>query len=202
MPDMDTTAERLINLARSQGLIRPCDLAPLGIPRVSLTRAVRRGQLERVGRGLYGLPGREVSAHGSLAEVARRVPKGVVCLLSALRFHGLTTQAPFEVWLAIENKALAPKLDYPKLRIVRFSGVALTEGVEEHVVDGVTVRVTGVAKTVADCFKYRNKIGLDVALEALRDAWQAKRMTGDDLWHYAKVCRVANVMRPYMESLS
>lgn len=202
MQGMDTTAERLIDLVRNQGLIRPRDLAPLGIPRVALTRAVRRGQLERIGRGLYGLPGRPVSAHGALAEVARRVPKGVVCLLSALRFHGLTTHAPFEVWLAIDNKAIAPKLDYPPLRIVRFSGAALTEGVEEHVVDGVTVRVTGVAKTVADCFKYRNKIGLDVALEALREAWRGKRMTSDDLWRYAKVCRVANVMRPYMESLT
>lgn len=202
MPGMDTTAERLIDLVRNQGLIRPRDLAPLGIPRVALTRAVRRGDLERIGRGLYGLPGRPVSAHGALAEVARRVPKGVVCLLSALRFHGLTTQAPFEVWLAIDNKAIAPKLDYPPLRIVRFSGAALTAGVEEQVVDGVTVRVTCVAKTVADCFKYRNKIGLDVALEALREAWREKRMTSDDLWRYAKVCRVANVMRPYMESLT
>ena len=202
MQGMDTTAERLIDLVRNQGLIRPRDLARLGIPRVALTRAVRRGQLERIGRGLYGLPGRPVSAHGVLAEVASRVPKGVVCLLSALRFHGLTTQAPFEVWLAIENKAIAPKLDYPPLRIVRFSGAALTEGVEEQVVDGVTVRVTGVAKTVADCFKYRNKIGLDVALEALREAWREKRMTSEDLWRYAKVCRVANVMRPYMESLT
>ncbi|HRH79606.1 MAG TPA: AbiEi antitoxin N-terminal domain-containing protein [Thiobacillaceae bacterium] len=201
MQGMDTTAERLIDLVRNQGLIRPRDLAPLGIPRVALTRAVRRGELERIGRGLYGLPGRPVSAHGALAEVARRVPKGVVCLLSALRFHGLTTQVPFEVWLAIDNKAIVPKLDYPPLRIVRFSGAALTEGVEEHVVDGVAVRVTGVAKTVADCFKYRNKIGLDVALEALREAWREKRMTSDDLWRYAKVCRVANVMRPYMESL-
>ena len=202
MQGMDTAAERLIDLVRNQGLIRPRDLAPLGIPRVALTRAVRRGELERIGRGLYGLPGRPVSAHGALAEVARRVPKGVVCLLSALRFHGLTTQAPFEVWLAIDNKAIAPKLDYPPLRIVRFSGAALTEGVEEQVVDGVTVRVTGVAKTVADCFKYRNKIGLDVALEALREAWREKRMTSDDLWRYAKVCRVANVMRPYMDSLT
>lgn len=199
---MDNAAERLIDLARSHGLIRSCDLSALGIPRVSLTRAVRRGQLERVGRGLYGLPGRKVSAHGSLAEVARRVPKGVVCLLSALRFHGLTTQAPFEVWLAIENKAIAPKLDYPPLRVVRFSGAALTGGVEEHIVDSVTVRVTGVAKTVADCFKYRNKIGLDVALEALRDAWHEKRMTSDEIWRYAKVCRVANVMRPYLESMA
>jgi predicted transcriptional regulator of viral defense system len=201
MHDMNTVAERLIDLARSQGLIRPCDLAPLGIARVSLTRAVRQGQLEHIGRGLYGLPGREVSAHGSLAEVARRVPKGVVCLLTALRFHGLTTQAPFEVWLAIENKAIAPKLDYPPLRIVRFSGEAFTEGVEEHTVDAVTVRVTSVAKTVADCFKYRNKIGLDVALEALREAWFGKRMTSDNIWRFAKVCRVANVMRPYLESL-
>ena len=202
MLDMETAAERLIDLVRAKGLIRPCDLVPLGIPRISLTRAVRRGQLERLGRGLYGLPGREVSAHGSLAEVARRVPRGVVCLLSALRFHELTTQAPFEVWLAIENKAVAPKFDYPPLRIVRFSGAALTEGVDEYVIDGVKVRVTSVAKTIADCFKYRNKIGLDVALEALREAWREKRMASDDLWRYAKVCRVANVMRPYMDSLA
>jgi len=198
---MDTIADKLLELVRKQGLLRPHDLAPLGIPRVALTRAVRRGQLERVGRGLYGLTERPVSAHCTLAEVARRVPKGVVCLLSALRFHDLTTQAPFQVWLAIDNKAATPRLDYPPLRLVRFSGVALTEGVEEHVVDGVTVRVTGVAKTVADCFKYRNKIGLDVALEALRDAWTGRRMTSDEIWHYAKVDRVANVMRPYLESL-
>ena len=199
---MDTTADKLLELVRTQGLVRPNALAQLGIPRVALTRAVRRGQLERVGRGLYGLVARPVSAHGTLAEVARRVPKGVVCLLSALRFHELTTQAPFEVWLAIANKAAAPKLDYPPLRLVRFSGAALAEGVEEHVVDGVTVRVTGVAKTVADCFKYRNKIGLDVALEALRDAWSGKRMSSDQIWRYAKIDRVANVMRPYLESLA
>ena len=198
---MDTTADKLLELVRAQGLLRPHDLAPLGIPRVALTRAVRRGQLERVGRGLYGLTARPVSAHGTLAEVARRVPKGVVCLLSALRFHDLTTQAPFEVWLAIDNKAAAPKLDYPPLRLVRFSGAALTEGVEEHVVDGVTVRVTGVAKTVADCFKFRNKIGLDVALEALKDARTRNKASSDDIWRFAKVCRVANVMRPYLESI-
>lgn len=202
MVGMSKLSENLLELARTQGLIRPCDLAPLGISRVSLTRAVRSGQLERVGRGLYGLPGRKISALGSLAEVARKVPKGVVCLLSALRFYNLTTQAPFEIWLAIENKAVKPKFDYPPLRIVRFSGAALTEGVQEHIVDGVTVRVTSVAKTVADCFKFRNKIGLDVALEALREAWKEKRMTSDEIWYYAKICRVANVMRPYLESLA
>lgn len=202
MANMETAAERLIKLVRSQGLVRPRDLAPQGIPRVSLTRAVNRGELERVGRGLYGLPDRPISEHGTLAEVARRVPKGVVCLLSALRFHGLTTQAPFEVWLAIEHKAPAPKVEYPPLRIVRFSGDAWSEGIEDHDVDGVPVRITGVAKTVADCFKYRNKIGLDVALEALRDAWREKSVSSDDLWRYAKVCRVANVMRPYLDSLA
>ncbi|MBB4843062.1 putative transcriptional regulator of viral defense system [Paucibacter oligotrophus] len=198
---MNTHADKLIDFARSRGLVRPRDLAPLGIPRVTLTRAVQAGQLERVSRGLYGLMARPVSAHGTLAEVACRVPKGVVCLLSALSFHELTTQSPFEVWLAIANKAATPKLDYPPLRLLRFSGPALAEGVEEHVVDGVTVRVTSVAKTVADCFKYRNKIGLDVALEALREGWHAKRFTSDEIWHCAKVDRMAKVMRPYLDSL-
>jgi predicted transcriptional regulator of viral defense system len=198
---MESSTEKLLAIVRNAGLIRAKDLAPLGIARVALTRAVRTGQLERVGRGLYGLTTRSVSAHGTLAEVAKRMPNGVICLLSALRFHGLTTQAPFEVWVAIANKAAAPRLDYPPLRVVRFSGAALFEGVEQSIVDDVTVRVTGVARTVADCFKFRNKIGLDVALEALREAWREKRMTSDEIWHYARLCRVANVMRPYLESL-
>ena len=165
-------------------------------------RGNRQGRLQRVGRGLYALPDRSVSEHNALAEVARKHPQAIVCLLSALRFHDLTTQSPFEVWLAIPNKARAPNMDYPPLRIVRFSGAALTRGVEDHVIDGVPVRVTSVARTVADCFKFRNKIGLDVALEALQEAWRAKRASMDELWRYATLCRVANVMRPYMESLS
>lgn len=128
-------------------------------------------------------------------------PRGIVCLLSALRFHSLTTQAPFEVWLAIPKSARVPKAAYPPLRIVRFSGRALTEGIEDRIVDGVPVRITSVVKTVVDCFKYRNKIGLDVALEALHEAWRAKRVTMDELWRFAVMCRVANVMRPYLESL-
>jgi predicted transcriptional regulator of viral defense system len=122
--------------------------------------------------------------------------------LSALAFHGLTTQAPFEVWIAIDNKARAPRLDYPPMRIVRFSGAALTEGVEVHEIEGIPVLVTSVAKTIADCFKYRNKIGLDVALEALKEAWRDKRVTMDELWHFGQICRVHNVMRPYLEGLS
>ncbi|MGB5468630.1 MAG: AbiEi antitoxin N-terminal domain-containing protein [Sedimenticolaceae bacterium] len=199
---MATSHQNILDLAAARGLIRPRDLTEHGLPTVALTRLVRQGRLQRVGRGLYALPGRPVSEHNALAEVARKHPQAIVCLLSALRFHGLTTQSPFEVWLAIPNKARAPKMDYPPLRIVRFSGVALTRGVEDHVIDGVPVRVTSVARTVADCFKFRNKIGLDVALEALQEAWRAKRASMDELWRYATLCRVANVMRPYMESLS
>ncbi|MCB1817215.1 MAG: AbiEi antitoxin N-terminal domain-containing protein [Chromatiaceae bacterium] len=198
---MADSYQNILDLAAERSLIRPRDLTERGLPTVALTRLVRQGRLQRVGRGLYALPDRPVSEHNTLAEVARKHPQAIVCLLSALRFHDLTTQSPFEVWLAIPNKARAPKMDYPPLRIVRFSGEALTVGVEDHVIDGVPVRVTSVARTVADCFKFRNKIGLDVALEALQEAWRAKRVSMDELWHYATLCRVTNVVRPYMESL-
>lgn len=199
---METSPQAILDLARKRGLIRPRDLEPLGLPRVTLTRLVRQGALTRVARGLYALPDRSISEHTALAEVARKHPKAIVCLLSALRFHELTTQSPSEVWLAIPNKARAPRIDYPPLRIVRFSSPLLAEGVEEHSIDSVPVRITSVAKTVADCFKYRNKIGLDVALEALREAWSEKRVSMDEVWRYARMCRVANVMRPYLESLT
>lgn len=186
----------------SRGLIRSRELGELGIQRKALTRAVEKGEIVQVGRGIYGVADRQFSANCCLAEVALRAPRAVMCLLTALQFHELTTQAPFEVWLAVDGHAAKPRIDYPPLRIHYFSGEALSEGIEEHAVDGVTVRVTGVAKTVADCFKYRNKIGLDVALEALRDAWDSRRMTADEIWRYAKIDRVANVMIPYLESLA
>ncbi len=198
---MESNNQQILELARTHVLIRPCDLTAKGLPRVALTRLVRQGLLNRIGRGLYAIPDRSISEHSSLAEVAKKHPQVIVCLLSALRFHDLTTQSPFEVWLAIPNKARIPRLDYPLLRIVRFSGAALSEGVEEHLVNGVPVRVTSVARTVADCFKFRNKIGLDVALEALQESWREKRVSMDDLWRFASLCRVSNVMRPYMESL-
>jgi len=199
---MESSHQTILDLAAQRGLIRPRDLNERGLPTVALTRLVRQGLLQRVGRGLYAIPDRPVSEHGTLAELARKYPQAIICLLSALRLHELTTQSPFEVWLAIPNKARSPKIGYPPLRIVRFSGAALTEGIEERVIDGVPVRVTNVARTVADCFKFRKKIGLDVAMEALQEAWRAKRLNMDELWRYATLCRVANVMRPYMESLS
>jgi predicted transcriptional regulator of viral defense system len=192
----------VLRLARRAGVLRPRDLAAVGVPREYLRRLRDAGQLEQSGRGLYTLPTAEVTEHHSLAEACKRVPHGVACLLSALRFHGLTTQAPHEVWLAIDPKARKPVVDYPPLRIVRFSGAARTTDVETHRVEGVAVRVYGAAKTVADCFKYRHKLGLDVALEALRDYTRARPGGRDALWAAAKACRVANVMRPYLEALA
>lgn len=194
--------ENISALAREKGIIRPRDLDEYGIPREYLRRLCDEGVLERQARGIYTLRGAETTEHHSLVQACKRVPKGVVCLLSALRFHGLTTQAPFEIWMAIDRKARLPKVEGVPLRLVRFSGEALAEGIERHRIEGVDVSVYCPAKTVADCFKYRNKIGLDVALEALRECRRERRCTMDDLWRFAKICRVANVMRPYLEALS
>lgn len=194
-------SDRLLALTRKLGVVRPRDLEAHGIHREQLRRLEQRGLLVRAGRGLYTLAEAEFSEHQSLAEVSKRVPHGVICLLSALRFHNLTTQAPFEVWLAIHHKARTPQVDMLPLRIVYMSGQAFQSGIEMHQIEGVNVSVYGLAKTVADCFKYRNKIGLEVALEALQGYWQESRGTMDELWHYAKICRVSKVMRPYLESL-
>jgi predicted transcriptional regulator of viral defense system len=142
-----------------------------------------------------------VTEYQTLVEASKRVPQGVLCLLSALQFYGLTTQAPFEVWMALEQKAWQPQVDRPRMRFVRFSGLAFESGVEEHRIEGVLVKVYCPAKTVADCFKYRNKIGLDIAMEALRDCRSQRKCTNDELWQYAKVCRVAKVMKPYLEAI-
>jgi predicted transcriptional regulator of viral defense system len=154
-----------------------------------------------VGWGLYRLADRPPSEHQTLIEAAKRVPNGVVCLLSALHFHGLGTQLPREIWMAIDRKAWKPDASGPPLRLVRFSGQGLSAGARTHRLDGVKVRVYEPAKTVADCFKYRNKIGLDVAVEALRDCREQRKCSMHDLWRYAKIDRVANVIRPYLEAV-
>ena len=193
--------QQILEIARRVGVLRPRDLDIYDIPRVYLRRLHDRKLLLRVGRGLYVLPDVKASEHHTLAEACKRVPHGVLCLLTALQFHGLTTQAPFEVWMAIERKAWLPQVNRPAIRFVRFSGKALTEGVEGHRIEGVLVKVYSPAKTVVDCFRYRNKIGLDVALEALRDCRRSRRCTMDDLWHYAQICRMAKVMKPYFEAM-
>lgn len=192
---------KVLRLARRRGLLRARDVAALDVPTVVLTRLVRSGKLERAGRGLYALPGGPISGQRSLAEVWLRAPRGVICLLSALRVHDIGTQAPFEVWLALPPGVAPPRAPGPSLRVLRMSGAALSEGIERIKIDGVPVPIFCAAKTVADCFKFRNKIGLDVALEALRETWHARKATMDELWQYARIDRVSNVMRPYMEAL-
>ncbi len=193
---------RVLELVRKAGILRPRDLDAHEIPREYLIRLRDRGLLEQTGRGLYVLAEAEPTENQTLAEACKRVPNGVVCLLSALQFHGLTTQAPFEVWMAIGEKDRRPSVDYPPLRIVRFSGDALTFGVQQTTIQNVPARVYSPAKTVADCFKYRNKIGLDVAIEALRDTWRQKRAMMNELLEAAKSCRMARIIQPYLESVA
>jgi predicted transcriptional regulator of viral defense system len=199
---MVSPENKVLKLLKRQGVLRSRDLAQHGVPREYLRILQEKGKIQRSGRGIYMLADSDVTQQHSVAEAAKKVPAGVICLLSALRLHGLTTQAPFEIWMAIDFKAWKPKVDYPPLRIVRFSGNALTEGVQTRKIEGISVRFYSPAKTVADCFKYRNKIGLDVALEALRDCRKKRKATMDELWEAAKVCRVAKVMQPYLESLA
>lgn len=198
---MKTQERPTLLLQPNNELLRPSDAVAQGYSRMYLSQLAKRGALHKVSRGLYASALRKVSSDSGLAEVCARYPQAVVCLLSALSFHGLTTQAPHEVWVAVGSKDRAPKIDYPPIRVVRFGGDTLTEGAETVLIEGISVQITNIPKTIADCFKFRNKIGLDVALEALKDAWQNKRVNAEELWHYAQLCRVQNVMRPYLESL-
>ncbi|HEU0138641.1 MAG TPA: type IV toxin-antitoxin system AbiEi family antitoxin domain-containing protein [Bryobacteraceae bacterium] len=188
-------------LAKTAGVLRPRDLDAHGIARQYLRLAEQQGLVVRSGRGLYTAADAPVTELHTIAETSKRVPRGVICLLSALRFHDIGTQNPFEVWIAIGEKDRRPAAEFPPLRVVRFSKQSLAFGQEIHDIEGVPARIFSVAKTVADCFKYRNKIGLDVALEALRECLKQRKATTADLWAAANVCRVANVMKPYMEAL-
>ncbi|MFA5890438.1 MAG: type IV toxin-antitoxin system AbiEi family antitoxin domain-containing protein [Actinomycetota bacterium] len=193
---------QVLQVVRRLGIVRAADLEAHGIPRGQLYRLARKGLVERQARGIYVAAKHSFTAEHTLAQVAKQVPNGVFCLLTALRFHELTTQAPAEVWIALPEKARRPKLDYPRLRVARFSGPALTEGIEAHRLDGVEIRVYSAAKTVADCFKYRNKVGVDVAVEALRDFSRHHRGGATDLARYARICRVSRVMQPYLDALA
>jgi predicted transcriptional regulator of viral defense system len=165
-------------------------------------RLTQQGELTRLGRGLYAPASFAPSEHHTLAEVAKRVPRGIVCLLTALRFHGIGTQHPREVWLAIDRRAGVPRLDVAPVRVVRVSGVALTAGIDEHDVEGVTVRVTSPARTVVDCFRFRNRLGVDIAVEALREYRRLRKGTVDELWRQADQLRMTRVMRPYWDAIA
>jgi predicted transcriptional regulator of viral defense system len=191
-----------LQVIRHLGLVRAADLEAHGIPRGQLYRLVHKGLVERQARGIYAASKHPVTAEHTLAQVAKQIPGGVFCLLTALRFHELTTHAPAEVWIALPEKARKPRLATPRLRVTRFSGSALTEGIETHRVEGVKVRIYSTAKTVADCFKYRNKVGIDVAVEALRDFSRHHRGGATELARYARICRVSRVMQPYLDAIA
>ena len=197
---MATEAELALRLGRESGLLRSSDAAAAGVSRTTLSRLTARGDLVRVGRGVYQLP--QAQRADPVAILSATHPGVVVCLLSALAMHGLTTQSPREAWIAIGNKAAVPRIDYPPMQVVRMNEVNLRVGVHETNLDGVTVRVTSPARTIADCFKFRRRVGLDVAIEALRAAWDSRAVTMDELWQAAAQTRMTIVMRPYLESLS
>lgn len=197
-----TETDQTLALVKRLGLVRPKDLNQHGIPVIYLRRLLHRGELVQPARGVYAVTGHEPTLHHSLAMVSKRIPRGVVCLLSALAYHDIGTQLPSVVWLAIDQRSRPLVTTDLPAKIVRFSAQSLVEGVEEHSVEGVTVRITNPAKTVADCFKFRNKVGLDIALEALRDAWRKRKVTMVELDRFAATNRVTNVMRPYLEMLT
>ena len=192
-------AEKVVKLAKTHGFLRGKDLLAHGIHHEHLRRLCSKGVFLRVGRGVYRLAEADTTEHITLATVAKRIPNGVICLLSALRFHNIGTQNSPDVWLALKQKTAPPREKDLPLRIVWFSDVSYETGTETHSLEGVTVQITNPAKTVVDCFKYRNKIGMDVALEALKECLGKRKCSPSELWEYAKVCRVANVMRPYLE---
>ncbi len=172
---MSTQKDRVLQLARQRGVLRASTVREQGIAGAVLSRLVDKGELVRLSRGLYMLPDAEITEHHSLVEVAQRVPNGVICLLSALRFHHLTTESPHQVWLALEAHSHRPRLEEVPLRLVEMSGPAFAYGVEEHQVEGVSVRLTSPAKTVTDCFRFRSTVGLEAALEALKDFMRRAR---------------------------
>ncbi len=202
MSTMKPNREHILRLIREMGLARPRELAAHGVTRAQLSRLVAEGLVIRQARGIYVVADHAPTEAHTLAQVAKRVPEGVFCLLTALRFHGLTTQSAPEVWIALPEKARRPRLEYPRLAVARFSGAALTEGVERHEAEGVVLRVYSPAKTVADCFKYRNKLGVDIAVEALRDYRRKYRGGANELARFARICRVTRVMQPYLDAIA
>lgn len=202
MPSTTTQRTRALDLLKARGILRQMDLVAEGIAPETLARLVREAAVARPARGLYQLSNARFEAAHALAAAAVLVPKGVVCLISALQFHELTLQMPSSLWMAINRAAWKPKIEYPRIRFVRFPELALTEGVTRHRIEGVDVPITDPARTIVDCFRYRAKVGLDVAMEGLREGLRRRRCTPDDLWRAAQNARIWPVMRPYVEAMA
>lgn len=195
------TKEQILKFINKHGIIRPSDIDSSGKTRQQLIRMCQQGKLERVGRGLYALPDKVSSEFISFAQMSKLAPQGVICLISALQFHGLTTQISPEIWIMLEGSAKKPTFVYPPTRAMHTSGKAFNYGIRTYRIDKVPVKIYTPAKTVADCFKFRNKIGIDVALEALQETFMSRKASSDEIWEAAKVCRVSNIIRPYMEAV-
>ncbi|MDX8535454.1 type IV toxin-antitoxin system AbiEi family antitoxin domain-containing protein [Mesorhizobium sp. VK25A] len=189
-----------VSLIEHHGIMRLSDLKRRGINPATLARLVDEGILHRPSRGLYERADADVDISHSLAEIATRVPKGVICLVSALQFHEITLQLPRSVWIAIGSKDRKPTIDYPPIRVARFGEKALTIGVKTYTIDSVPVRIFDPAKSIVDCFRFRNAVGLDVAMEALRMGWRSRKARPDDIARYAQALRIWSVVRPYLES--
>ena len=194
-----TYVERVLELASQKEIIRLRDLKEIDIPRIVLTRLIRSGQLEKIARGLYCVPNKPVTENSNLVTIAIKIPQAIFCLLTALQIHEITTQLPRQIWIAMPRGSHVPKLDYPPIKMIQCSANIYSIGVEIIEYEKQTIRVYSPAKTVVDCFKYRNTVGLDVAIEALREVRAQKKATADELWHFAKIGRVTNVIRPYLE---
>lgn len=197
---MKTTREKVLKTARNQSVFRTSDIQEATDPRSTLRRMTAAGEIVRIGRGLYALPDAEISGNHSFVEAITRYPGGVICLTSALFFHGVGTQMPYETWMMRPDRKVTPNREFA-IRFVYCTGGAFSHGIEKHLIEGMEVSIYSPAKTVADCFKYRNKIGLAVAMEALREGWRMKRFTMDELWKAVRVCRVQSIMQPYVEML-
>lgn len=201
-PQIITTIYRSEPLRLPDGVLRASALVASGLSRQRIKNLTDAGKLQHIGRGLYSLPEATVTENHDLAQVAARVPQGVICLSSALQFHGLTTVSPWRIDLMLPRGARPPRIGHPPVAVTYAGDLAYQAGIEEHEIEGVTVKVTSVAKTLADCFKYRSKVGLDVALEALKQALAEKRASHAEIRRYARICRVENVVRPYMEAFA
>ena len=196
-----TQRQTLLNYLSQHPIIRSYELNDLGVSREVLRRMVENGEIIQLGRGIYSYSETELNEHSQLAEVSKRVPNGVICLISALRFYNLTTQIPFEIWIAIEKNRWKPQVNYPPLQVIHLSGAGFHEGIVHHSIDGVKSPIYNIPKTVVDCFKFRSKIGLDVALEALKEALHHKYTTRDQIWRLSKACHISSVIKPYLEAV-
>ncbi len=197
---MKTVKKQILDIARKQSVFRAGDIPNVEKPRTELCRMVAQGELVRVGRGLYSLPDIEIGENYSLAEAVKQYHGGVICLISALYFHRIGTQMTYETWIMRQDRNVPPVKGFP-VRFVYCTGDAFSFGIEKHTIEGIEVNIYTPAKTIADCFKYRNKIGIDVAIEALHEGWKAKLFTMDEFWAAVKVCRVQKTIQPYLEML-